>query len=371
MRHFEPEGIFPEQDVKRLLPLRVRGWSRAKLVFSCVIAICLCGVTTSPRSLFGQQAPQLQEPQKKGAAEPEKRPAVKEGKPKEIPPAQDLQLQTKPQGGLPPINLSCTWLPGMREKETVPVLLVHDWGSSRKGLLALAQHLQKELGCAVLVPDLRGHGGSTSLVGGGKKLDAKQMNKNEIPLVSEDIEACKRFLKQRHNAGELNLELLTVIACGDSTPLAATWALADWQWPPYDGIKQGQDVKLMILLSPVRKFETLSLLGSIKSPVFSDPRVDGITTVLFWDSNQDTSEKEAKAIETVLVKGFGSNPSSDDPDRWSKIRYSLKVVNNGGYGERLVNGNKSALVKQEITSFIDQKIASRAEKYPWTDRTDK
>jgi hypothetical protein len=67
----------------------------------------------------------------------------------------------------------------------------------------------------VLVPDLRGHGGSTSLVGGGKKLDAKQMTKNEIPLVTEDIEACKRFLKH-HNAGELNLEML-IIACGDST----------------------------------------------------------------------------------------------------------------------------------------------------------
>lgn len=371
MRHFRLEEVLPEHHLKPLFPGRARVWAAEKLVFTFVLAVCLCSAMASPRTLLGQQSPQVREPQKEGTAEPEKKPAVKEGKPKEIPPAQDLQLQTKPQGGLPPVNLSCTWLPGMREKETVPVLLLHDWGSSRKGLLALAQQLQKELGCAVLVPDLRGHGGSTSVVGGGKKLDAKQMNKNEIPLVTEDMEACKRFLKEKHNAGELNLEMLTVIACGDSTPIAATWALADWQWPPYNGVKQGQDVKLMILLSPVRKFESLSLLGLIKSPVFSDPRVDGITTVLFWDSSQDTAEKEAKAIETVLVKGFGANPSSDDPERWSKIRYALKVVNNGGYGERLINGNKSALVKQEIASFIDQKLASRAEKYPWTDRADK
>lgn len=371
MRHFELAKVFLEHYLRRLSPLHVRARRPVRSACAGLLAVCIFSGLISPRTLLGQQAPQVQEPQKKGAAEPEKKPALKEGKPKEIPPAQDLQLQTKPQGGLPPVNLSCTWLPGMREKETVPVLLVHDWGSSRKGLLALAQHLQKELGCAVLVPDLRGHGGSTSLVGGGKKLDAKQMNKNEIPLVTEDIEACKRFLKERHNAGELNLEMLTVIACGDSTPVVATWALADWQWPPYKGVKQGQDVKLMILLSPVRKFETLSLSGLIKSPIFSNPRVDGITTVLFWDSTQDASEKEAKAIEAVLVKAFGSNPSSDDPERWSKMRYSLKVVNNGGYGERLVTGNKSALVKQEITSFIDQKLASRADKYPWTDRTDK
>lgn len=371
MRHFESMEVFPKHSLMSFFPLRVRAWRPAKLACACLLAICILGAPNSPRTLLGQQAPQVQEPQKKGTAEPEKKPAVKEVKTKEIPPAQDLQLQTKPQGGLPPVNLSCTWLPGMREKDTVPVLLVHDWGSSRKGLLTLAQHLQKELGCAVLVPDLRGHGGSTSMVGGGKKLDAKQMNKNEIPLVTEDIEACKRFLKERHNAGELNLEMLTVVACGESTPVVATWALADWQWPPYKGIKQGQDVKLMILLSPVRKFETLSLLGIIKSPVFSNPRVDGVTTVLFWDASQETSEKEAKAIETVLVKAFGSNPGSDDPERWAKMRYSLKVVNKGGYGERLVTGNKSALVKQEITSFIDQKLASRADKYPWTDRTDK
>ncbi|MFM7741194.1 MAG: hypothetical protein ACKO9H_17495, partial [Planctomycetota bacterium] len=116
-------------------PLRVRTWRPARLTCACLLAICILGALHSPRTLLGQQAPQVQEPQKKGTAEPEKKPAVKEGKPKEIPPAQDLQLQTKPQGGLPPVNLSCTWLPGMREKDTVPVLLVHDWGSSRKGLL--------------------------------------------------------------------------------------------------------------------------------------------------------------------------------------------------------------------------------------------
>jgi len=370
MRHFGTE-IVPSLTVLRPSLGRAQRLTLSAFLQSCLLVSCLLGLSSSVQPLFAQQAPPAQEPEKKAAPDPAKKPAGQERKSKEIPPAQDVQLQTKPQGGLPPVNLSCTWLPGMREKETVPVLLLHDWGASRKGLLELAKHLQKEIGCAVLVPDLRGHGGSTSLVGGGKKLDAKQMNKNEIPLVTEDIEACKRFLKERHNAGELNLEMLTIIACGDSTPVAATWAMADWQWPPYKGVKQGQDVKLMILLSPVRKFETLSLVGLIKAPVFSDSRVDGITTVLIWDSNLETSEKEAKALETVLVKGLGSNPSKDDPERWSKIRYALKVVNNGGYAERLVNGNKSEVVRQEISSFIDQKLASRADKYPWTDRADK
>lgn len=311
---------------------------------------------------FAQQAPAQTDPQKKAAAEKKRR---------EIPPARVVQLQTKAQGTVPPINLACTWFAGMNDRETVPVVLLHDWRTSSKSLMPLAQHLQKELGCAVLVPDLRGHGDSTSLVGGGKKLDASNMNKHEIPLATEDIEACKRFLKERHNAGELNIEMLTLIACGDSTALATAWAAADWQWPPYNGVKQGQDSKLLILLSPVRKFESLNLAALLKTPLFSNPNIEGITTVLFWDPEHAYSEREAAALESTLTKGLGPMPGGNEEERWSKIRYALKVVNGGGFGQRLLTGEKGEVVKKEITNFIDQKLVARAQKYPWTDRTEK
>lgn len=334
-----------------------RGWL-------AILAIGLALNVAWPVDSFvsAQQPPVQTTPQKK--AEPEK-------KPKDIPPARVVQLQTKPQGNIPPINLSCTWFAGVNDKNTVPVMLLHDWGSSNKSLMPLAQHLQKELGCAVLVPDLRGHGASTSLVGGGKKLDAGNMNKQEIPFATEDIEACKRFLKERHNAGELNIEMLTLIACGDTTALAAAWAASDWQWPPYNGVKQGQDSKLLILLSPVRKFEALNLAALLKTPLFSDPSVAGLTTVLFWDPDHAASEREAAALESTLTKGLGPMPGGKDEERWSKIRYALKVVNGGGYGQRLLSGEKGDVVKKEITSFIEQKLATRAEKYPWTNRTEK
>jgi hypothetical protein len=96
--------------------------------------------------------------------------------------------------------------------------------------------------------------------------------------------------------------------------------MADWQWPPY---KRGQTRARREVddpVSPVRKFRPSVFNRLIKLPVFSDSRVDGITTVLFSDSNRETSEKEAKAFETVLVKGLGANPSKDDPERWAKVR---------------------------------------------------
>ena len=295
-------------------------------------------------------------------------------KPEELPPARDLTLQTKVSGNFAspaPVNLVCTWFAGTHEKDTVPVILVHDWGSDRTPLIPLAQHLQRELGCAVLVPDLRGHGESTSLVGSNRKLDATQFKNQEIPLASEDLEACKRFLKERHNAGELNLEMLTLVACGQCTALTASWTAADWQWPPYKGVKQGQDVKLLVLLSPVRKFESFNLAALVKSPLFSEPKFNGLTTALFWDSGDEASERDAAALEAVLVKGLGPAPSADSPERWAQIRYSLKVVPNGGTGEALLTGSKGELVRNEITSFIEQKLARRASHYPWLDRPDK
>jgi septal ring-binding cell division protein DamX len=76
--------------------------------------------------LLAQQAPPAQEPEKKAAADPVKKPATKTESQKRIPPAQDVQLQTKPQGGMHN-DLICTSASGMRESNRA-VLLLHGWG---------------------------------------------------------------------------------------------------------------------------------------------------------------------------------------------------------------------------------------------------
>jgi hypothetical protein len=61
------------------------------------------------------------------------------------------------------------------------------------------------------------------------------------------------------------------------------------------------------------------------------------------------------------------------PSGGRKFASALKVVNNGGYGERLVNGNKSErLVEQEESlALLIKNSLRRADECPWTDRSDK
>src|SRR5207249_10101511 len=85
-------------------------------------------------------------------------------------------------------------------KEAIPVILLHEYGGSGADFKALAEYLQGA-GFAVLVPDLRGHGGSTK-VRGGKDLDHKKM----LPKMCHamyakdgDIDVCKAFLMKENN----------------------------------------------------------------------------------------------------------------------------------------------------------------------------
>jgi predicted alpha/beta-fold hydrolase len=62
--------------------------------------------------------------------------------------------------------LSCRWYPSPKSKDdgkyVVPVIILHHWGGEGIQFDALATLLQQR-GHAVIVPDLRGHGNSTTL----------------------------------------------------------------------------------------------------------------------------------------------------------------------------------------------------------------
>ena len=91
------------------------------------------------------------------AAAPAKDQPAESEKEKKIPEPKEVELQT--EDGL---KLMATYYPGIRGKETIPVVLLHMWKQSRNDYKDLAPVLQA-IGCAVVVPDLRGHGDSTHL----------------------------------------------------------------------------------------------------------------------------------------------------------------------------------------------------------------
>jgi len=78
-----------------------------------------------------------------------------EGEEEEIPPPKQL-VRSTPDG----VQLSITYFPGLKGKDSIPVVLLHMYRGSGTEFKTLAPYLQR-LGHAVIVPDLRGHGGST------------------------------------------------------------------------------------------------------------------------------------------------------------------------------------------------------------------
>ena len=85
------------------------------------------------------------------------------------------------------VKLAVTYYAGTKGKDSIPVILLHGYGflESRKDYAGLAPYLQDELGCAVIVPDLRGHGDSTSRQGrqdrGGDDEEARRLFGDEHP----------------------------------------------------------------------------------------------------------------------------------------------------------------------------------------------
>ncbi len=188
--------------------------------------------------------------------------ADKAAKKDEIPAPEDVVLKTA--DGL---LLHATWYAGTKEKESVPVILVHGFKGSRKDFEALAVYLQKQ-GHAVIVPDLRGHGDSTEFRRGvgtrNDKIEAASLRQGDFAaMIAGDLEAIKGFLKEKNNEGELNLDKLCVVGSEMGALVATGFAQQDWAWPPLTTGKQGQDVKGLVLISPEPNFKGLRMADAM------------------------------------------------------------------------------------------------------------
>src|SRR5690606_24011271 len=123
---------------------------------------------------------------------------------------------------------------------------------------------------AVVTVDLRGHGGSKTMLGpGGRmlKLDANRFQTADfLDMVRFDLEAVRQFLIAENDAGKLNLNKLGVVGSGMGANVALLWAARDWAMPPLAARKQGQDVKALALISPRWNFRGLELRDAMKFP---------------------------------------------------------------------------------------------------------
>lgn len=279
------------------------------------------------------------------------------GAEEELGPPEVVSLTTKDK-----VVLKCTYYPGEKSKTTVPLILLHDWNGSRKDMQAMADFLQQNHKFAVIVPDLRGHGDSTQVVGAEQPLLASKIKKEDAARVVNDIERCKKFLMQKNNLGELNIEMLTIVAVGKLNVAAVQWALDDWLlWPPIGGRKQGQDVKAVMMISPERKLLGLSMTQNLKTDLFTGKIRKPLAVYVTWSAKDETADREGNSIAKALEK-----PRSKLDDSMLLVR---QPYNSNLDGTSLVRDPKHKVVFQDVAKFVNDKLIANKELMPWQNRS--
>ncbi len=302
------------------------------LLYLCLMAVAAI-VLSSPAS--GQTA------KKKEAAEKDEKPKLRA-----------VTLKTKDG-----VVLRAFYQASNKGKEAPTVLLVHEWNGQASPYGALVRALS-DAGCAVLVPDYRGHGGSSEykdMKGTTKQFNRKMMNKRDIEsIVSQDMEQAKRFLKEENNDKKLNLNALVVIGVREGCVMGAHWAARDWTYAQIGAKKRGQDVKAMVLISPKKTFKGVAFDQALTAPILSMPMM---LVVGRGSPEAKEAERIYKRVETVKKK---AQSVRDKPKG-----LEMTVTKSSLSGPRLALAPE---VISSVVKFVTSQVNISEEENPWVER---
>lgn len=270
----------------------------------------------------------------------------------EEPPYEVVTITTKDG-----VALRAAYFSSDQGKDAVPVMVVHEWKGQASPYLPLGMALKKA-GCAVLIPDLRGHGGSKTrtLPGGASvEIDPEEMTPVDVKaILAGDLEACKKFLREKNDKEELNLNALCLIGVGEGAVFAMEWAVRDWGFPSIGSKKQGQDVKAMVFLSPEDRFKVMKMDTGFR---------DGTV----W------------RLPYLLVAGKESSEARDAEKIYRRLKALKKRVSRGaleGLEVYLPPGRLSGVTllrtdpkaTAAIVEFITDNLASKITQFQWIPR---
>jgi pimeloyl-ACP methyl ester carboxylesterase len=254
------------------------------------------------------------------------------------------------------VSLQASFFPGDKGKDTVPVILLHSWKGERRQYASLAHDLWLA-GHAVLVPDLRGHGQSTVQYVGSEQrtLDASKFVAADFAaMVTSDMEALKRFLRRQNNAGKLNLEKLCVVGAEMGASVALNWAVLDWSWQNYPGVKQGQSVKALVLLTPQRNLRGMNISQTLQNPILSQ-----LSIMVLVGNEEPKVLKDVQGIHAILER---SHPAPAEGRERTDQTLFFKGLDTKVQGTRLLD-EPGLNVQQRIAKFIDLRLVTKD--YPW------
>jgi pimeloyl-ACP methyl ester carboxylesterase len=261
------------------------------------------------------------------------------------------------------VELHATYYAGNQGKKTVPIIMLHMHRGRRADYDSLAKRLQAK-GHAVIVPDLRGHGASTTAKDATRPLNADRLSPNDYAqMVVRDVETVKRFLLEKHNQGLLNIEQLCVIGAEMGATVAMNWTALDWSWPVLATGKQGQDVKALVLLSPVRTFKGLKATEAVERRGL---RGD-VAVYVIVGGESSRERREADRLVSQLER-YHTDPNANDDPQSRMIFYDQFDTSLQGtkmLGENIKRGDMT--IEERIELFIKLKLVDKD--YPWKDRT--
>ena len=278
------------------------------------------------------------------------------------PPREDVTLRTWDG-----VDIGATFYGSTLGKEAVPIIMLHQYKGSRADFQDLALALQ-QAGHAVIAPDLRGHGQSTRQVlpnGRERQLNVAQLNRGDIeamayasPQGGGDVEVCKSFLMAKNNAGELNIDKLCVIGAEMGATVAVNWAAVDWSWPQLPNIRQGRDVKALVLLSPSWAFKGVAI-----SPLINNRNLaPHWSWLIVAGAEEPGAFREAQQVNRSLEGFFPPPPANEMMEKKALFFVPLAT---SLQGTKLLAA-KSFNLPADIAQFIDLRLVKK--NFPWTDR---
>jgi len=272
------------------------------------------------------------------------------------------------------MQIKATYFPGVASKkvpenEIIPVILLHGFKGSRKDFtdkdVGLASILQKTLGCAVIAPDLRGHGDS-SKIKKGKQL-VKPTPRELLPAsMKQDLLAIKGFLWNKNNEKKLNIDKLVVIGVEEGAAVALAYADAD-----ADGYEQGyarvgplrlgRFVKAAVLISPVKVTSLNTMQVMKRQEICRD-----LPVMIAVGNKNKQYLQEADLLRKMFVR---ERPPVDDDKPESATVWFFKKIDTPLQGAKLL-AEPSLKLPDKIREFLKARLVANedAKEWVWKER---
>jgi pimeloyl-ACP methyl ester carboxylesterase len=197
------------------------------------------------------------------------------------------------------VDLKFSYYPADVE-ESVPIILLHGGGGSRDDLRSVALYLQAQ-GHSVVLPDLRGHGDSTSQTRGGQAVVLKYntQNRNDIAaMVMHDMTKLWNFLLKENNNKAVNVKKLCVVGVDMGAIVALNFTAKNYVEKDWRNQPRGKDVKALVLVSPPKAYRGASYVEAVRQPAFK-----GEVASLIAVGEQGSAERSAAGqLEGMLSK---------------------------------------------------------------------